>query len=268
MWKAQISLALLVAVLAVSSSAGVAVDDETGVVALARQLAKMQMTELLEALTAEQTGALPRQLAKLDMPELLGALLAGGDAWVECRALLAETKLVAARHADGEARRNELLDEAMAIQGELIGLTAGLKGYRPRLLNFRMRLSRAVAGGIEKAELPVARIRLLMGRPADHEAALAATGPALEQIDRLLAEMQATHAVWNRKRKGDPEAVLGGHVDRLEKLLREAAYRRAWIRLHRAMALPRSAPQRRELLKKAIEGVKPFMQDQAQPQWQ
>ena len=199
---------------------------------------------------------LAARLKDLQMAELLDALLKQSSSVerLEGLYLRSQAKIAAARSAKAEARRNALLDEAIAIQDQLVDQTTSAKGADELLRHYRYTLDRIVTEGITKTHGYVERLEYFLARPEDAGEVDKLTKSALGLLNRLLGRAEMTRDDW----AGDDEQLVTGNIWRLEELLKEANYRGAWIRLYRGVVLPRNDPERGMLLHRAIEAVAEF----------
>ncbi len=199
---------------------------------LAAALKDLQMTELLEALL-QQSGKFEK---------------------LEAMYLQSQAKIAAAEGAKDEAQRTKLLEEAMAIQDELIKQTQTARSSKELLRHYRYTLDRVVTEGITDAYTHVERLQYFLARPDDGAQVEKCTRGALEVLTRLMGRMQMTRDDW----AGDEEMLVTGDIWKLEELINEARYRGAWIRFYRGMVLPASSAERGPLLQQAIEAVADF----------
>ena len=197
---------------------------------------------------------LGNKLGSLQMIELLEELVK-----LEGKAagLLMEARIARAIGTTDQQKRDKLFDEVIAKQDSLLETLKTADKPADKMAYYRLMLRRISTAGDLKVDPYVRRIRYFHAKPGDAEAVRAATGTPLKLLKRLTSQMQNTHEQW-----GDMDTYLEAHVEghyyRLGDLIKEAAYRGAWVRLNRGLVVAKGSEERRLLLRQAIEDVREF----------
>ncbi len=199
---------------------------------LATRLESLQMTELLEELARNQRGG--------------GGLLV--------RRLLIQATIARASKTPDQARRDALLDEAGAGLDKLIAELAKAVEPEQRMAYFDLVLRRIATDAVTKAAPYLYRIQYFHPVSDDAEKVLAMTKAPVKELRRLTNRMQNTHDEWGE----DPKNLVMGHYWQLAEMMEHLRYRGSWVRLNRALALPKGADELGLLLRQAIHDVREY----------
>jgi len=207
--------------------------DELDTRKLAEKLSQMGMNELLDALIErERSGAAdPLDVQKLRAEALIGR---GRSAAV------------------GE--RDDLLRRAAPLMEEIVKSLKGDSQPERVLEYYSYKLRLAQLWGVWMTEPYAQRLIFLTGGASDRQRVIELTSRALPLLDELRVEIPDTLETW----RGDMK-MLVVEVPELEDFRRLTAYRGAWIRFYRGLALPEGDDDRRRLLREAILAVAPFV---------
>ena len=197
---------------------------------------------------------LAQKLKDLKMTELLEAMVGLGVKGTRGKALLAASLLSKALRTTDQEQRDKLLEQVGQLQRQLIRQTKDAKDGKGRVKHFRYRLDWIITQGIHKVDPYAERLQYFLGTAADRKAVLNYTKPAVEELERLLSEMEMQRDRW----ASDWEQWLQGNYQKLEAMMDEARYRGAWIRFYRAMVLSPDDATRAGLLEAAMADVKKF----------
>ena len=150
---------------------------------LARTLQEHQMTEMLEELVRSSAG-------------------------VEGKAILVQAKLGQAANTPDQQARDKLVDEAIAVQDEVLAAYKDARGDREKVRYFRSRLDRVVMEGVTKCLPYMERIEYFLEEPGDRAVVAKAADNAVKLLDGLIAQVDTTMADWNET-NSDERLITG-----------------------------------------------------------
>ena len=230
-------------------------------VAILSYAAVVQEKKIPSAYEQLPTDRLIRQLSLLGMTELLRAIeddIPADDKSFRALALRGRVRMGLANAMAKPEDQNAKMDEAIAILRAAVkkGQQENSADAGDQLELYRVMLELATAAGRYRIENPhILRLRMLLGNDADRKIILQSTKEAVEIIDIL--EDKISHALTGlRSNMGD----YMRYGPAMEDLQREMRYNAAWIRLHRAMALP-AGSEKTELCRNVITDMKEFIED-------
>jgi len=197
---------------------------------LARRLADLKMTELLEAMVAEDPQNLPLAL------ELARGLRKRANA------------------TEDQARRHELLQKACDVLGQCAKAAKDEQDPAARVACYRARLDRAIVLGMDMTKPHVESLLYFIGSENDKAETRRLASQAVKELDVAIGRMALLKDRWFN----DWERWIDKTYQSLEQMLDEAAYHGAWIRFYLAMVLPADNEERGQLLSLAIGDVKKF----------
>lgn len=243
----------------------------TGAVAVAQANAPAGAYERLDA------ARLLDKLQDLEMIELLDAyhqrLLVEDDSEESIRYMVSRRLSEAAR-AD-QARRDALIDEAVAGLRKLIALRAAAKEPDEIAKAFRDRLTLGEVRGVIQVAPYATRILYLQGSPRDAEKVRQLTAEGYELLDKLLADVEYELEDWKQNSALRWELMATGALARMENFRKQVQYKMAWVGFYRAIALDPSqaadGDQRQEiaglrdrLLNETINAVREYAEGPAE----
>lgn len=219
---------------------------------------KIKMASAYEQLSISK---LIRQLSMLGMTDLLRAIedeIPADDDSVNALATRGRVRMGLANAMARPEDQGKMMDEAIVLLRKASNKaeTQGDMGPAEQIEMYRIMLELATALGRYRIDKPhVLRLRMLLGSEDDRKTILKYTKEAVmlgdyleDKIARKLVDWQTTIEIY----------VMYGPT--LEDLQLEMRYNIAWVRLHRAMALPPGG-ERSQLCRNVISGMKEFRND-------
>jgi len=201
--------------------------------------ASAQNITMASAYEQLSTSKLIKQLSMLGMTDLLRAIedeIPADDESVSALATRGRVRMGLANAMDRPEDQGKMMDEAIVLLRKASNKAETQDNIGPAELieMYRIMLELATAMGRHRIENPnVLRLRMLLGSEDDRKTILKYTKEAVilgdyleDKIARKLVDWQITIEIY----------VMYGPT--LEDLQQEMKYNIAWVRLHRAMALP------------------------------
>ena len=223
--------------------------------------ASAQNLKIASAYEQLSMSKLIKQLSLLGMTDLLRAIedeIPADDESVTALATRGRVRMGLAKAMARPEDQGKMMDEAIVLLRKAANKaeTQDNMGPAQQIEMYRIMLELATAMGRYRIENPhVLRLRMLLGSDDDRKIILKYTKEAVELADfledkiaRKLVDWQTTIEIY----------VMYGPT--LEDLQLEMKYNVAWVRLHRAMALPPGG-ERSELCRNVISGMKEFRND-------
>ncbi|MFW5869559.1 MAG: hypothetical protein ACOCVI_01530 [Planctomycetota bacterium] len=212
--------------------------------------ASCAMAQEKPAIDRLDQGKLANQLQQMGMTELLEGLVASsGEAGSpSAKRLLARAKIARATTGSFEdsARRNQLVDEAIALLKDVVKATADVKGWREQLTYFRDRLDLAGAVGSIRIEPQTTALMYLYGTEADRRLVQKHANEAAVLVARLRADLQ--DKIDDLSGSGYTGLLRVRHFKQVDE---EVKYRAGWVYFFDGMSDPNersaSGPLRRSI---------------------
>lgn len=223
--------------------------------------ASAQSIKMASAYEQLSMSKLIKQLSMLGMTDLLHAIedeIPADDESVNALATRGRVRMGLANAMARPEDQGKMMDEAIALLRKAANKAESQDNVGPAELieMYRIMLEQAAAMGRYRIENPhILRLRMLLGSEEDRKVILKYTKEAVilgdyleDKIARKLVDWQTTIEIY----------VMYGPT--LEDLQLEMKYNIAWVRLHRAMALPPGG-ERSQLCRNVISGMKEFRND-------